>query len=94
MHEVHCRRNIVLCGKCSEPVPRGEIESHDEEFHGEEPCEMCQVMIEKCKMDDHKVFDIWLPYIHTIVYLKSMHLSYMHMAPPFHDDTGLDATGG
>lgn len=33
MHQTHCVRNIVLCKKCDEPVPRSEMEAHNEEYH-------------------------------------------------------------
>ena len=55
MHEVHCRRNIVLCERCQEPVPRSEMEAHTEEMHAEEPCGLCGRKFEKCELDDHQV---------------------------------------
>ena len=33
MHEVHCRRNIVLCSICDEPVARSEMDDHMAEEH-------------------------------------------------------------
>ena len=33
MHEVHCRRNIVLCTICDEPVARSEMDEHMVEEH-------------------------------------------------------------
>lgn len=55
MHEVHCRRNIVLCEKCEEPVPRSEMNAHFEEEHTLKPCHMCQEQFEISKMDDHQI---------------------------------------
>lgn len=55
MHEVHCRRNIILCKHCGEPVPRTEVDDHYEEYHIEVACDICNASIEKQKMDDHKV---------------------------------------
>ena len=55
MHEVHCRRNIVLCEKCGEPVPRTEMEEHIAEEHALVPCEMCSLQFEISKIEAHKV---------------------------------------
>jgi len=54
MHEVHCRRNIILCEKCEEPVPRSELDAHHLEVHACESCELCSAEIEKCEMEKHK----------------------------------------
>ncbi|RUS81422.1 hypothetical protein EGW08_010806 [Elysia chlorotica] len=53
MHEMHCRRHIVLCEHCQEPVTRSEIEEHFNEFHIKLPCEKCQLTVEKDKMEQH-----------------------------------------
>ncbi|GFS12695.1 TRAF-type zinc finger domain-containing 1 [Elysia marginata] len=53
MHEVHCRRHIVLCEHCQEPVPRSEIEQHFNELHAKLPCGKCKLHIEKDKMEQH-----------------------------------------
>ncbi len=55
MHEVHCRRNIVLCEKCGEPVPRTEMEEHISEEHALVPCDMCSQQFEVSKIEAHKV---------------------------------------
>ena len=55
MHEVHCRRNIVLCEQCEDPVPRSELEAHFDEYHAKAPCPVCQDDVEKCKLDAHQV---------------------------------------
>ncbi|CAH1800375.1 unnamed protein product [Owenia fusiformis] len=54
MHELHCRRNIVLCEHCKEPVPRTEMEEHFEEEHAKVNCELCKKPIEKSKLEEHK----------------------------------------
>ncbi|KAJ8042819.1 TRAF-type zinc finger domain-containing protein 1 [Holothuria leucospilota] len=56
MHQTHCVRNIVLCKKCDEPVPRSEMEAHNEEYHVLELCE-CGESIEKEHFPDHKEND-------------------------------------
>ena len=55
MHEVHCKRNIVLCGKCQEPIPRSEMESHEAEVHVLTPCDLCQKSFEKAALEEHVV---------------------------------------
>ncbi|GFO41265.1 traf-type Zinc finger domain-containing protein 1-like protein [Plakobranchus ocellatus] len=54
MHEMHCRRHIVLCEHCKEPVPRSEIEQHFNDLHVTLPCEKCKQNIAKDKMEKHK----------------------------------------
>ena len=55
MHEVHCRRNIVLCDHCKEPVPRSELEEHFEEYHAPVKCDLCTGVFEKDVIQKHKV---------------------------------------
>lgn len=55
MHVVHCQRNIQLCLKCQEPVPRSELSNHDLEFHTPIKCTDCGKALESSSLDDHKV---------------------------------------
>ncbi|XP_022096187.1 TRAF-type zinc finger domain-containing protein 1-like [Acanthaster planci] len=52
MHQNHCSRNIVLCSKCEEPVPRSEMSEHNEEYHIEVTCK-CGEAVEKWKQEEH-----------------------------------------
>ncbi|CAL1277005.1 unnamed protein product [Larinioides sclopetarius] len=54
IHTVHCERNIQLCERCSEPVPRSELEKHEEEFHSKVACSECGISVEKWKIEKHK----------------------------------------
>jgi hypothetical protein len=54
MHSVHCHRNIAVCGKCGEPVPRNELAEHEEEEHRDVTCE-CGDVLENCLLAKHKV---------------------------------------
>ena len=55
MHEPHCRRNIVLCKVCDEPVPKSQLEEHHEENHVEAPCELCHKRMVKDHLEQHQV---------------------------------------
>ena len=55
MHEVHCRRNIVLCENCDEPVPKSELQEHFDEYHVKVKCEKCGQSVEKLAVEDHMV---------------------------------------
>lgn len=55
MHEMHCRRHIVLCEHCGEPVHRSEVGQHFSNLHAKIPCEKCQQMISKSDMAKHLV---------------------------------------
>ncbi|XP_064618609.1 TRAF-type zinc finger domain-containing protein 1-like isoform X2 [Lineus longissimus] len=57
MHEVHCRRNIVLCKKCHEPYPKSELDDHIEEDHSEVACDKCLKKFERAKLENHKEND-------------------------------------
>ncbi|XP_038059896.1 TRAF-type zinc finger domain-containing protein 1-like [Patiria miniata] len=52
MHQNHCSRNIVLCSKCEEPVPRTEMDQHNEENHVKVTCK-CGEAVEKCQQEEH-----------------------------------------
>ncbi|XP_076338671.1 uncharacterized protein LOC143240318 isoform X2 [Tachypleus tridentatus] len=54
LHSAHCHRNIVLCSKCHEPVPRNELESHCNEVHKTVMCSKCGERMEKGKLEDHE----------------------------------------
>ncbi|BFZ18946.1 hypothetical protein BsWGS_21985 [Bradybaena similaris] len=53
MHEVHCRRHIVLCDHCGEPIHRSELEQHFNDHHAQIPCEKCHKMVSKSDMSKH-----------------------------------------
>ncbi|KAK6191626.1 hypothetical protein SNE40_003268 [Patella caerulea] len=53
MHEMHCKRHIILCKKCNEPVPRSEEEEHFESYHAEIGCDLCKMKVEKSKLEHH-----------------------------------------
>jgi NAD-dependent SIR2 family protein deacetylase len=55
IHEIHCRRNIVLCDKCKEPIPKSDLQTHIEETHVPVKCDLCDESVEKNLVDDHKV---------------------------------------
>lgn len=55
MHEIHCRRHIVLCEHCDEPIPQTELEQHFNELHAKVPCDKCQEKISKDCMEKHMV---------------------------------------
>jgi hypothetical protein len=56
-HSVHCHRNIVICKKCKEPVPRAELAEHEASEHDLAPCKGCGVQVEKSCMAKHKVYN-------------------------------------
>ena len=57
MHEVHCRRHLVLCDHCKEPVPRSELEQHFNDVHAKVACTQCAMELEKDHVDEHMVCD-------------------------------------
>lgn len=59
MHEVHCQRNIVLCSKCDEPVPKVQLEEHIEENHALVNCDLCSRIVERSCLNRHKVWSMY-----------------------------------
>ena len=55
MHTMHCARNILLCPLCDEPVPRSEVEEHNEDFHTDKQCDTCKENVPPAEFDEHKV---------------------------------------
>ncbi|XP_005108630.1 TRAF-type zinc finger domain-containing protein 1 [Aplysia californica] len=53
MHEMHCRRHIVLCDHCQEPIPRSELEQHFNDVHAKTPCVLCKMEVAKENMEKH-----------------------------------------
>ncbi|GIY72729.1 hypothetical protein CDAR_53613 [Caerostris darwini] len=53
IHSVHCERNITLCTRCSEPVPRTEMEQHLKEYHSMDTCFLCGMGMEKWQIEKH-----------------------------------------
>ncbi|XP_065055134.1 uncharacterized protein LOC135683718 isoform X2 [Rhopilema esculentum] len=56
MHEIHCQRNLRLCAKCDEAIPRSEMEDHMAEFHALVECK-CKLKIEKAQLEKHEKED-------------------------------------
>ncbi|CAL1527905.1 unnamed protein product [Lymnaea stagnalis] len=64
MHEIHCRRHIILCQHCNEPIPKIELEQHFNELHAKIPCEKCLKEIPKEKMSQHLAEDCIKKLVH------------------------------
>ncbi|XP_074641490.1 uncharacterized protein LOC141899217 [Tubulanus polymorphus] len=54
MHEVHCKRNIVLCPHCDEPYPRIELDAHIDDEHTDVQCTKCRKVMEKNMVENHE----------------------------------------
>ena len=66
MHEMHCRRHIVLCDNCKEPVPRSELEKHFNELHAKVTCTVCGDPVEKDQLEHHMVSELFVFHSHTV----------------------------
>jgi len=55
IHEVHCRRNIVLCDQCDEPVPLIDLETHVKDVHAPIKCELCGSAVQRDEVEQHRV---------------------------------------
>ncbi|XP_019362763.1 PREDICTED: TRAF-type zinc finger domain-containing protein 1 isoform X1 [Gavialis gangeticus] len=53
IHEIHCSRNIEVCGFCKESVPKSEMKNHVESKHVKVTCK-CNMKIEKSDLEDHE----------------------------------------
>ncbi|XP_061866257.1 TRAF-type zinc finger domain-containing protein 1 isoform X2 [Colius striatus] len=53
IHEIHCSRNIQVCRRCGEPVPRSEMNHHMEAEHVQVTCK-CKMKIENSLLKDHQ----------------------------------------
>lgn len=54
IHNMHCQRNIILCKDCKKPIPKNDIEVHNQEMHSEVICDKCSKIIESWRLDEHK----------------------------------------
>ena len=71
MHTAHCARNIALCPICDEPVPKSGLEAHNEEFHTERECDLCNERMAPNLVEDHKVSKLIILPIDFIIYVIS-----------------------
>ena len=55
MHELHCKRHIVLCERCNVPVNRDALDDHELDYHTEVRCKQCGQVMENGDLDKHKV---------------------------------------
>lgn len=53
IHEVHCKRRLVLCTICSVPVLRSGETQHVNDVHAKTPCAQCQEEVERDHMTGH-----------------------------------------
>jgi NAD-dependent SIR2 family protein deacetylase len=79
IHEVHCRRNIVLCEKCQEPVPKSELDEHVKEVHEPVKCDLCNGLYEKNLIENHKVSQ---PF--SLITLTAQHDYFFHHSGSYH----------
>lgn len=55
IHEVHCRKHMVLCDICDDPIPIREKEEHFKEYHAPALCELCGMSVPTGTLNEHKV---------------------------------------
>lgn len=53
-HTLHCARNMIKCRECETMVGKGDLHSHQLEFHTLRLCNQCQVNVEAYKLPEHK----------------------------------------
>nr|XP_033778764.1 XIAP-associated factor 1 isoform X2 [Geotrypetes seraphini] len=54
LHETHCKRFLVVCTKCDEPVPAAEMGEHQETQHKQVTCKLCNQGIQQYLMETHE----------------------------------------
>ncbi|XP_030073572.1 TRAF-type zinc finger domain-containing protein 1 isoform X2 [Microcaecilia unicolor] len=59
IHEIHCRRNIMVCQTCMEPVPKSEMDDHIEFEHAQITCK-CGMKLERSQLEKHETLECCL----------------------------------
>lgn len=54
MHTLHCHKNIVLCDICKDPVPRTQLQQHQDELHALVKCDICGLEMQISNLENHK----------------------------------------
>ena len=55
IHDVHCRKHMVLCDICDEPISIREKEEHFKECHAPALCDLCGASVPADTLSEHKV---------------------------------------
>ncbi|CAG9325486.1 XAF1_3 [Blepharisma stoltei] len=55
LHEAHCERFLCKCPECGEAVPKSFKDQHIQDVHPKEKCPFCYDLIEKSKLEAHKL---------------------------------------